>query len=172
MSELEQTIEELEAEVLAELEEASKQPTDGAAPAEGKKSLGNETPGGEVDDGGEPVVKPDATKSPTDVAAKKVSKDTSAPTKGAKSEPKVKQGSSGEATPGETMKLAAGDQVEPEEGQEVVKEARMTKEMYKQEMMKKMEGMKAVDLKAAYEMMMKPEDMEMDEETIVRTQET
>ena len=37
MSELEQTIEELEAEVLAELEEASKQPTDGAAPAEGKK---------------------------------------------------------------------------------------------------------------------------------------
>ena len=167
MSELEQTIEELEAEVLAELEEASKQPTDGAAPAEGKKSLGNETPGGEVEDGGEPVVKPDATKSPTDVAAKKVKKDTSAPTKGAKSEPKVKQGSSGEATPGETMKLAAGDQVEPEEGQEVVKEARMTKEMIKAAMHKKMEGMKAVDLKAAYEMMMKPaEDMEMDEEAL------
>ena len=164
MSELEQTIEELEAEVLAELEEASKQPTDGAAPAEGKKSLGNETPGGEVDDGGEAVVEPDATKSPTDVAAKKVKKDTSAPTKGAKSEPKVKQGSSGEATPGESQKLAAGDFVEPAEGQEVVKEARMTKEMYKAEMMKKMEGMKAVDLKAAYEMMMKPEDMEMDEE--------
>ena len=172
MSELEQTIEELEAEVLAELEEASKQPTDGAAPAEGKKSLGNETPGGEVDDGGEPVVEPDATKSPTDVAAKKVKKDTSAPTKGAKSEPKVKQGSSGEATPGESQKLAAGDFVEPAEGQEVVKEARMTKEMYKAEMMKKMEGMKAVDLKAAYEMMMKPEDMEMDEEAHVRTQET
>jgi len=166
MSELEQTIEELEAEVLAELEEASKQPTDGAAPAEGKKSLGNETPGGEVDDGGEAVVEPDATKSPTDVAAKKVKKDTSAPTKGAKSEPKVKQGSSGEATPGEAQKLAAGDFVEPAEGQEVVKEARMTKEMYKAEMMKKMEGMKAVDLKAAYEMMMKPEDMEMDEEAL------
>ena len=166
MSELEQTIEELEAEVLAELEEASKQPTDGAAPAEGKKGLGNETPGGEVDDGGEPVVEPDATKSPTDVAAKKVKKDTSAPSKGAKSEPKVKQGSSGEATPGESQKLAAGDFVEPAEGQEVVKEARMTKEMYKAEMMKKMEGMKAVDLKAAYEMMMKPEDMEMDEEAL------
>ena len=165
MSELEQTIEELEAEVLAELEEASKQPTDGAAPAEGKKSLGNETPGGEVDDGGEPVVKPDATKSPTDVAAKKVSKDTSAPTKGAKSEPKVKQGSSGEATPGESQKLAAGDFVEPAEGQEVVKEARMTKEMIKAAMHKKMEGMKAVDLKAAYEMMMKDgmHEKEMDE---------
>ena len=166
MSELEQTIEELEAEVLAELEEASKQPTDGAAPAEGKKGLGNETPGGEVDDGGEAVVEPDATKSPTDVAAKKVKKDTSAPSKGAKSEPKVKQGSSGESTPGESQKLAAGDFVEPAEGQEVVKEARMTKEMYKAEMMKKMEGMKAVDLKAAYEMMMKPEDMEMDEEAL------
>ena len=166
MSELEQTIEELEAEVLAELEEASKQPTDGAAPAEGKKGLDNKTPGGEVDDGGEPVVEPDASKSPTDVAAKKVKKDTSAPTKGAKSEPKVKQGSSGEATPGEAQKLAAGDFVEPAEGQEVVKEARMTKEMYKAEMMKKMEGMKAVDLKAAYEMMMKPEDMEMDEEAL------
>ena len=166
MSELEQTIEELEAEVLAELEEASKQPTDGAAPAEGKKSVGNETPGGEVDDGGEAVVEPDATKSPTDVASKKVKKDTSAPSKGAKSEPKVKQGSSGESTPGESQKLAAGDFVEPAEGQEVVKEARMTKEMYKAEMMKKMEGMKAVDLKAAYEMMMKPEDMEMDEEAL------
>jgi len=165
MSELEQTIEELEAEVLAELEEASKQPTDGAAPAEGKKGLGNETPGGEVDDGGEAVVEPDATKSPTDVASKKVKKDTSAPSKGAKSEPKVKQGSSGEATPGESQKLAAGDFVEPAEGQVVVKEARMTKEMIKAAMHKKMEGMKAVDLKAAYEMMMKDgmHEKEMDE---------
>ena len=164
MSELEQTIEELEAEVLAELEEASKQPTDGAAPAEGKKGLGNETPGGEVDDGGEAVVEPDATKSPTDVASKKVKKDTSAPSKGAKSEPKVKQGSSGEATPGESQKLAAGDFVEPAEGQVVVKEARMTKEMIKAAMHKKMEGMKAVDLKAAYENMMAPaEEEEMDE---------
>ena len=41
----------------------------------------------------------------------------------------------------------------------------MTKEKYKAEMVKKMEGMKAVDLKAAYENMMAPaEDMEMDEE--------
>ena len=165
MSELEQTIEELEAEVLAELEEASKQPTDGAAPAEGKKSVGNETPGGEVEDGGEPVVEPTATKSPTDVASNKVKKDTSAPSKGAKSEPKVKQGSYGEATTGESQKHAAGDFVEPAEGQEVVKEARMTKEMIKAAMHKKMEGMKAVDLKAAYEMMMKDgmHEKEMDE---------
>ena len=165
MSELEQTIEELEAEVLAELEEASDAQTKGAAPAEGQKKIEGGTPGGEVDDGGEAVVEPDATKSPTDVASKKVKKDTSAPTKGAKSEPKVKQGSSGEATPGESQKLAAGDQVEPEEGQQVVKEARMTKEMMKKEMAGKMEMMKAVELKAAYEMMMKSEEEEMDEES-------
>ena len=72
MSELEQTIEELEAEVLAELEEASDAQTKGAAPAEGQKKIEGGTPGGEVDDGGEAVVEPDATKSPTDVAAKKV----------------------------------------------------------------------------------------------------
>jgi len=163
MSELEQTIEELEAEVLAELEEASDAQTKGAAPAEGKKSLGKETPGGEVDDGGEAVVEPDATKSPTDVASKKVKKDTSAPSKGAKSEPKVKQGSSGEATPGESQKLAAGYVPEGE----VVSEAdndkmEMSAKKMKAEMKKKMENMDAVDLQAAYENMMQDEE-EMDE---------
>ena len=39
MSELEQTIEELEAEVLAELEEASDAQTKGATPAEPKKKI-------------------------------------------------------------------------------------------------------------------------------------
>jgi hypothetical protein len=71
MSELEQTIEELEAEVLAELEEASDAQTKGAAPAEPKKKIAAVTPGGETEDGGEPVVEPDAKKSPTDVAGKK-----------------------------------------------------------------------------------------------------
>ena len=52
MSELEQTIEELEAEVLAELEEASDAQTKGAAPAEGKKKIDAVTPGGEVADVG------------------------------------------------------------------------------------------------------------------------
>ena len=73
MSELEQTIEELEAEVLAELEEASAASDPqkkGAAPAEGKKSVDKVTPGGEVQDGGAPVVDPEAKSSPTDVAAK------------------------------------------------------------------------------------------------------
>ena len=71
MSELEQTIEELEAEVLAELEEASDAQTKGATPAEGKKKIDAVTPGGEVEDGGSAVVDPEAKTSPTDVAAKK-----------------------------------------------------------------------------------------------------
>jgi hypothetical protein len=60
MSELEQTIEELEAEVLAELEEASDAQTKGATPAEPKKKIDAVTPGGEVDDGGAAVADPEA----------------------------------------------------------------------------------------------------------------
>ena len=63
MSELEQTIEELEAEVLAELEEGQHAKSDpqmkGAAPAEGQKKLDKKTPGGEVEDGGAAVVDPE-----------------------------------------------------------------------------------------------------------------
>ena len=62
MSELEQTIEELEAEVLAELEEGQHAKSDpqmkGAAPAEGQKKLDKKTPGGEVEDGGLPWLTP------------------------------------------------------------------------------------------------------------------
>ena len=50
MSELEQTIEELEAEVLAELEEAEDPQKKGAGAAEGKKKVDAVTPGGEVQD--------------------------------------------------------------------------------------------------------------------------
>ena len=59
MSELEQTIEELEAEVIAELEEASDPQTKGATPAEGKKKIDAVTPGGEVADigGADPEAK-------------------------------------------------------------------------------------------------------------------
>ena len=71
MSELDKTIEELEAEVLAELEEAAHDaPTKGAAPAEKTQKVKGKTPGGEVQDGGEPVVEPEAAKSPTDVTDK------------------------------------------------------------------------------------------------------
>ena len=46
--------------------------------------------------------------------------------KGAKEEPKVKQGSSGESTPGEGKKLAAGDEVE-HDGEELAETKKMTK---------------------------------------------
>ena len=150
MSELEQTIEELEQEVLAELEEASDAQTKGAAPAEPKKKVDAVTPGGETEDGGAAVVEPDAKKSPTDVATKKA--------KEVSSDAQQK----GEGKPDKPQKLAAGHV--PEEGEVVTEAKRMTKEMLKAGMMKKMEGMKAVDLKAAYENMMAPaEEEEMDE---------
>ena len=108
MSELEQTIEELEAEVLAELEEATKQPTDGAAPAEGIKKIDPVTPGGEVQDlgGAKPEAKTekgadeDRDEKKIGVRAAAAAKAATLPLKGG-SEPKVKQGSSGETTPGE-----------------------------------------------------------------------
>ena len=143
MSELDKTIEELEAEVLAELEEAEDPTKKGAAPAEKSDKIDKVTPGGEVQDTGEPVDEPDQKDAP----AKKVA----AKAKEISGDAQQK----GEGAPDKPEKLAAGDQVEPEEGQEVVNEARMTKEMMKKEMAHKMEMMKAVELKAAYEMMMK-----------------
>ena len=91
MSDLDQTIEELEAEVLAELEEADAKTAavqDLGAPGGQKdagKSVGKssdpapnvagadkaEKVAGEVADGGKPVVKGDETSSPTDIATKK-----------------------------------------------------------------------------------------------------
>ena len=73
MSELDKTIEELEAEVLAELEEIEEAngadaPKKGALPAEGQKKVKGSTPGGEVEDTGAPVVDPEQKDAP----AKKV----------------------------------------------------------------------------------------------------
>jgi len=136
MSELEQTIEELEAEVLAELEEAEDPTKQGAAPAE-KSKMKND-----AEDTGKPVVDPEQKDAP----AKKVA----AKAKEVSGDAQQK----GEVPPQKPEKLAAGDQAEPEEGQEVVTEAKMTKEMMKKEMSHKMETMKAVELKAAYEAMM------------------
>ena len=142
MSELEQTIEELEAEVLAELEEASAASDPqkkGAAPAEGKKSVDKVTPGGEVQDGGEPVVEPEAKDSPTDVAADdadEISGD--AQQKGEK--------------PAEPMKKVKKVKEDHESDEEVIEEAaapRTKMEMLKA-MYSEMENMKAKDLKANF----------------------
>jgi hypothetical protein len=158
MSELEQTIEELEAEVLAELEEASDAQTKGAAPAEGKKKIDAVTPGGEVADigGADPEAKVEKG-ADEDRAEKAIGKKAAAAAKAVSGD--AQQKGAGKAdTP---QKLAAGHV--PEEGEVVTEAKRMTKEMLKTEMMKKMEGMKAVDLKAAYENMMAPAEEEMDE---------
>ena len=142
MSELEQTIEELEAEVLAELEEASAMndpQKKGAAPAEGKKSVDKVTPGGEVQDGGEPVVEPEAKDSPTDVAADDADEiGGDAQQKGEK--------------PAEPMKKVKKVKEDHESDDEVIEEAAMprTKMEILKAMYSEMENMKAKDLKAQY----------------------
>jgi hypothetical protein len=139
MSELEKTIEELEAEVLAELEEASEKPLDDGTSGS-KKDLGlgsnnadegvgkakdpkanvagtdkaDKVEGEKAKDGGKEVDSPDAKSSPTDVAAKNAK-----PVSG-----DAQQKSAGKAdTP---QKLAAGDEVE-HDGEELEENKKMTK---------------------------------------------
>jgi len=153
MSELDKTIEELEAEVSAELEEAAQD-----APKKGaEKGDSMEKVDGEVQDLGKAVVDPKEKKGPD--AAKTVKKAADAQTKGAKD-------AGGDDKP-TTIKepLAAGDEVD-HDGKEL-EEARMTKESMISAMQEKLAGMKAVDLKAAYESMMSDdEEEEMDESTL------
>jgi len=137
MSELDQTIEELEAEVLAELEEAEDPTKQGAAPAE-KSKMKND-----AEDTGKPVVDPEQKDAP----AKKVA----AKAKEVSGDAQQK----GEGSPQKPEKLAASHV--PEEGEEL-EEAKMTKDMMKKEMSHKMETMKVVELKAAYETMMNGEE--------------
>ena len=154
MSELDQTIEELEAEVLAELEEASEKPLgkakdlglgsnnagdsvsnakDPAANVAGadkketvageRKDLGGAKPEAKVEkDADEDRSEKEIGKKATS-ASKKVS---DAVSKTGKEEPKVKQGSSGEATPGEKEKLAAGDNLDLD-GDELAEGKKLTK---------------------------------------------
>ena len=155
MSELDKTIEELEAEVQQELEEASQDaPTKGAAKGESMDKVE-----GEVQDlGGAGEEKPEA-ESGSAKSADKMKKATDAQTKGAKD-----AGGDTEATKIKEP-LAAGDDNIDNDGEELQEKA-MTKEMMKSEMMKKMENMKAQELKAMYnkmEMMGKEEEEEKTE---------
>ena len=159
MSELDKTIEELEAEVQAELEEASHDaPKKGAAKGDSMEKVD-----GEVQDTGTAVVTPDEKKGADAAKAIKPVKD--AQTKGAKD-------AGGDTEPTKIQEpLAAGDHVD-HDGEEL-EEAKMTKEMMKAEMQKKMESMKAQDLKAAYEAMCNgegygatEEDKSVDESTL------
>ena len=152
MSELDQTIEELEAEVLAELEEAAHDaPTKGSVPAEKMKkakTVGND----EVQDGGAAVVKADAASSPTDVAADKATEVSG----------DAQQKDEGKPDPMQKIKkvraeAAHEDEDEEEDDDEEEKQkdemANMTKVEMLNAMYKKMEGMNKEDLHATYGMM-------------------
>jgi hypothetical protein len=146
MSELDQTIEELEAEVLAELEETADAPKKGSVPAEGKKKL--KTVGNaEIQDGGKAVVDPDAASSPTDIAADKASEVSG----------DSQQKSEGKPDQMKKVKEAA-DEEDEEDDEEEVEEEDEDKKMNKKDLMaamhKKMEGMNKEDLHAAYGSMM------------------
>ena len=155
MSELDQTIEELEAEVLAELEEAAHDaPTKGSVPAEKMKkakTVGND----EVQDGGAAVVKADAASSPTDVAADKateVSGDAQQKDEG-KPDPmqKIKKVRAEAAHEDEDEDEDEEDDDEEEKQKDEM--ANMTKVEMLNAMYKKMEGMNKEDLHATYGMM-------------------
>ena len=113
-TELDKTIEELEAEVLAELEEAGDPTKKGAAPAEKSDKIDEPTPGGETVDTGKAVVDPEQKDSPGKVAtakAKEVSGD------------KTKKGAKPADKP---EKLAAGDEVD-HDGDELAEDKKLTK---------------------------------------------
>ena len=134
MSELEKTIEELEAEVLAELEEASEKPLgkasdlglgsdnagDSVSNAKDPKAnvagtdKAEKVDGEKAKDGGTAVVEPDAKSSSTDVAAKSA-KSVSGD---------AQQKSAGKADA--PQKLAAGDEID-HDGEELRENKKMTK---------------------------------------------
>ena len=152
MSELDKTIEELEAEVQQELEEASQDaPTKGAAKGESMDKVE-----GEVQDlGGAGEETPEA-ESGSAKAGDKIKKATDAQTKGAKD-----AGGDTEATKIKEP-LAAGDDNIDNDGEELQEKAMTKVEMLKA-MTDKMEMMKATELKAMYnkmEMMGKEEEEE------------
>ena len=148
MSELDQTIEELEAEVLAELEEAAHDaPTKGSAGAEPIKKVKKVGPpqSDEMQDGGDPVVEPDAADSPTDVAAdkaKEVSGDE-------------QQKDEGKPDPMKKVKKVKEDAHEDEETDEDMEMDDKSKEEILTAMYDEMETMGKKDLMATYGMMKK-----------------
>ena len=166
MSELDQTIEELEAEVLAELEEANgaDAPKKGSVPAEGKKKL--KTVGNaEVQDGGKAVVEPDASSSPTDVAADKASEVSG----------DAQQKGEGKPDPMQKIKkvkeAAHKDDEEEEDEEDEEEDEDMSKDEMLTAMAHKMKGMNKEDLHAAYGSMMSGMHEEADEDEVAEAVE-
>jgi hypothetical protein len=166
MSELDQTIEELEAEVLAELEEANgaDAPKKGSVPAEGKKKL--KTVGNaEIQDGGKAVVEPDAASSPTDVAADKASEVSG----------DAQQKGEGKPDPMQKIKkvkeAAHKDDEEEEDEEDEEEDEDMSKDEMLTAMAHKMKGMNKEDLHAAYGSMMSGMHEEADEDEVAEAVE-
>jgi len=162
MSELDKTIEELEAEVQAELDEAARDaPTKGAAKADSMEKAE-----GEVQDlGGAGEGSLDAKSGSHNNAAKAKKVSGDAQQKGSKGD------MGGDATATKVKEpLAAGTEIE-HDGEEL-EEGAMKKSDMIAAMMSKIEMMKATELKAAYGSMMKPkeeeevEKKEVDESTL------
>ena len=139
MSELDKTIEDLEAEVTAELEEAADAPKKGAVASEKGSKVE-----GDTEDLGAPVVKGDEKSGPD--AAKKIKKDTSIPTA-------VK----GDEAPQKLKEEDDSDEDEKDSDDEEEKMDEMDDEP-KMDMPKTKEGMKDVVIKAMKSM--KKGDME------------
>jgi hypothetical protein len=137
MSELDKTIEELEAEVSAELAEAS-DPKSGAA-----KGDSMEKQEGDVEDLGKAVVDPESKDSAGKKSAAKIKK---------AAEPKA-------SATKEDTELAEDDA-------EALEEAKMTKKETLAAMYSEMEKMNASTLKASYDKMMAKEEEEKEEESV------
>jgi len=168
-NEIEKTIEELEAEVLSELEEqAADAPKKGAAPAEPAlkaSDASKDTPMGDVQDMGPAVTSPTDKSGPGTQAGKKAEEK-----KGDAAQKKEVAPEKGDYKPNDGEKkvakpLAAGDEVEMSDDQEVISEKEKTDETYSEamgkmdminamkDMAKKMEDMDMKMVKATYDKM-------------------
>ena len=178
-NEIEKTIEELEAEVLSELEEQSADaPKKGAAPAEPAlkaSDASSVTPGGEVQDMGPAVTSPTQASGPGTQAGKKAKEASGDAAQKKEGKPDSMD------TPNDGQKkvaksLAAGDEVEMKDDQEIISEKEKTDEgmhddkkegmhgeMSKMEMIKAMKDMetemKEMDKKMVMSMYHKMKEM-------------
>ena len=178
-NELEKTIEELEAEVLSELEEQSADaPKKGAAPAEPAlkaSDASSVTPGGEIQDMGPAVTSPTDKSGPGTQAGKKAKEASGDAAQKKEGKPDSMD------TPNDGQKkvaksLAAGDEVEMKDDQEIISEKEKTDEgmhddkkegmhgeMSKMEMIKAMKDMetemKEMDKKMVMSMYHKMKEM-------------
>jgi len=142
MSDLDKTIEELEAEVTAELEEAADAPKKGAVAAEKGDKVE-----GDTEDLGAPVVKGDEKKGPD--AAKKIKKDTSIPTavKGDEAPQKLKEEDEEDDEEDKSDDSDKEEMDEKEDAPEIIKAQYKTKAAAEAAVAEMMKGMKADEAK-------------------------